>query len=438
MKQALEKLLASASERFDEAEVFFRSHESVSLKIYKGETEEFSIAESGGVSLRVKEGDKTGGAYSESLEEEHLLDLLSAAQESLELSEEKEFFFAGAQEYPQVESELPTPADPAELTKKLLELESRLYSADPRIVNTYGTYFAQVRAKKILMNSHGLSLEDEGGYSRLAAIPIAEDDKGMVTGFGADVKVQASDLDWEAVFEEAVRTSLSQLGAEPVATGQYPLVFTNLAITRLFGSFTGNFIAENVLKGRSLLKGKLGETIAASKITLIDDPNHPSSLQPSSFDDEGVPVFPLTLIESGVLKDYLYNLRNAAKEGRESNGRGARGISSSVGTSPHHLFIEPGEKSLEELLSEMGEGLLITEITGSAGLDPVSGDFSVPVKGFVIEGGEKAQPVNEVLLAGNFYAMLRDVQALGDTLRVGSGAMLCPAMRFGPMQVSGQ
>lgn len=78
----------------------------------------------------------------------------------------------------------------------------------------------------------------------------------------------------------------------------------------------------------------------------------------------------------------------------------------------------------------MGTGLLVTEITGYAGIDSVSGDFSVPIKGFYVENGSTVHPVNEVLIAGNFYQMMKDVQALGDALRIGSGSVLCPAMLF--------
>lgn len=438
MNQRLEHLLERASQRFEEAEVFYRASESTSLKIYQGETEEFSIASTGGVSLRVKSGGKAGIAYSESLEEVHLQELIEEAKESMELSEEEEFFYQGGGTYPQVEVQLPEPVNPEEYAEKLVGLERSFFSADERIDNAYGTGFSQVRSRRMLLSSHGLRLESAAGYSRIMGIPIAKDESGMVVGVGYDVKVNPEELDWEAVFEEALERALSQLGAKPVRSGKYPLLFTNMAATSLLQGFAGNFIAESVQKGRSLLKGKIGEKIASPLIDLIDDPFHPSSLIPVAFDDEGVPVGPLSLIQEGELVDYLYNLKSAAKDGRPSNARGSRGISTSGGTSPHHLFIRPGELSLDEMKEQMGSGILVTEITGYAGVDPVSGDFSVPIRGFRIEGGSSLHPVNEVLIAGNFYEMLKEVQALGESLRLGSGSLLCPAMLFSPMQVSGE
>lgn len=438
MNQRLEVLLEKATKRFDEAEVYFRSGESTSLKVYKGEIEEFSIASTGGVSLRVKKGAKTGVAYSESLEESHLAELIAQAQESLELSEEEEYFFAGAPTYPEVQAQLPEAVEPEQCAERLIGLERSFYSADERIENAYGTAFSQVRSRRALLSSHGFRLEDAGGYSIIQGAPIAKDENGMVSGSGYDIKIHPSEFDWEAVFEEALENTLSQLGAKPVTSGKYPLLFTNTAASRLLSGFIGNFVAESVQKGRSLLKGKLGERIASPLIQMVDDPFQPTSLIPVAFDDEGVPVEPLTLIEEGQLVDYLYNLKSAAKDGRASNARGSRGISTSGGTSPHHLYLQPGKTPLEELKQQLGRGLLVTEITGFAGMDAVSGDFSVPIKGFYIEEGSHAHPVNEVLIAGNFYQMLKEVQALGDTLRVGSGSLLCPAMLFSPMQVSGE
>lgn len=438
MKERLEKLLEKACACFDEAEVFYLSSESTSLRVYEGETEEFSIASTGGVSLRAKSEGKTGMAYSESLEEEHLFELIEEVKESMELSEEEEYFFAGAEYYPEVAYHLPEAVDPDIYAEKLVGLERGFYAADSRIESAYGAAFSQVRRQRMLLSGHGFTLEDAGGYCAIHGSPIAKDKNGMVSGSSYDIKIDPSQLEWEAVLEEALERTLSQLGAKPVSSGKYPLLLTNTAASTLFGGFVGNFVAENIQKGRSLLKGKIGEKIASSIVEFIDDPFHETSLIPVAFDDEGVPVEALRLIQDGVLVDYLYNLKSAAKDGRTSNARGSRGISTPTRTSPHHMYMCPGNTSLEELKQQMGTGLLVTEITGYAGIDSVSGDFSVPIKGFYVENGSTVHPVNEVLIAGNFYQMMKDVQALGDALRIGSGSVLCPAMLFSSMQVSGK
>lgn len=184
--------------------------------------------------------------------------------------------------------------------------------------------------------------------------------------------------------------------------------------------FSSIFSAEAAQKGLSLLKGREGEAIASEAVTIVDDPHRPHSAASQSFDGEGVPTRKKNVVEKGVLQTLLHNLTTAAKQGVTTTGNAARGYASAVGVAPTNFYIAPSQESVEAMLARMGEGFLITEVSGlHAGANQISGDFSLLAKGFAVRGGQKAEPVEQITVAGNFFAVLKDVVAVADDLAFG-------------------
>ena len=171
--------------------------------------------------------------------------------------------------------------------------------------------------------------------------------------------------------------------------------------------------AENAQKKLSLLAGREGETIAASCVTLMDDPLLPGGFASAPFDGEGSACRTKAVIENGVLKTLLHSRSN--------------------------FFFRPGEKDLDSLLADMGEGLLITELGGlHAGANPVSGDFSLIAKGFRVAGGKQGLPVEQITVAGNFYQLLKNIQAVGSDLEFKGSGIGSPSVDIGSIHVAGK
>lgn len=130
-----------------------------------------------------------------------------------------------------------------------------------------------------------------------------------------------------------------------------------------------------------------------------------------------MPTRKKNVVEKGVLQTLLHNLTTAAKQGVATTGNAARGYASAVGVAPSNFYIAPSQESVEAMLARMGEGFLITEVSGlHAGANQISGDFSLLAKGFAVRGGQKAEPVEQITVAGNFFAVLKDVVAVADDL----------------------
>ena len=165
-----------------------------------------------------------------------------------------------------------------------------------------------------------------------------------------------------------------------------------------------------------------------------------TALNKIPFDDEGVLSTSKAIINKGVFSTALYNLKSAYKAGRASTGNGFRG-GSFVSEAPTNLIVEPGDKSFEKLCEEAGEGIILTDLSGlHAGVNQISGDFSLLCEGFLIEGGKQGRPVEQITVAGNFYEVIRKIEAVGnDVLNVpsGDGEFFTPSVLISSLAISG-
>ena len=187
----------------------------------------------------------------------------------------------------------------------------------------------------------------------------------------------------------------------------------------LLAVYSAVFNARNVQMGMSLLRGKLGETIASDCVTITDDPDRNASS--IHFDAEGVATYRKCVVENGVLKTFLHNRESAKADGVVSTGNASKGgYSSPIGISPFVFAIEPGSLSLDELFKKANNGVYITEIKGlHAGADAVTGDFSLECAGYLIKDGKKSNAVKSFTIAGNFFELLKSVDSLSNDLQLG-------------------
>ena len=200
-----------------------------------------------------------------------------------------------------------------------------------------------------------------------------------------------------------------------------PVVMDKAAMRTMLATFAGVFSAEAAQKGLSLLGGKEGGNVAASAVTIWDDPSDGLGLAGMPFDGEGVPTQKKAVVENGKLNTLLYTLKSAKKAGKNTTGNAARAsYMSIVGTAPTNFYIAPGKNTVEQLYQMAGNGVRIDELMGThAGANPISGDFSLSCKGMKIENGKLTGPVEQITVSGNFYKLLEGIRAVGDDLWFG-------------------
>lgn len=434
---------------FEECEVYESRGESFRVMVFEGKVDDYKVNTSFGLSFRGMKNGRMGYAYTEVLDEDAVSMLLRSAADNAAVieSEDPQFIFAGAgkEDYKPVEAYYPalaqlTPARKIELT---LEMEAAALRADPRITTVeycmlqYGDGSVRIR------NSRGLDLSERSNDLFAYLEPVAEADGKREEGHAYRITHDPDGLEPEAMAREAAENALTKLGAAPVPSGSYDILLGNEAAGDMLSAFSDIFSADAAQKGLSLLKGRVGETIAAPCVTLMDDPHLRDGFASAGFDAEGVPTCTKAVIDGGVLGTLLHNLKTAAKDGTTSTGNAAkRSYKSPVGVSPFNFYVKPGDAPPEALMRRMGRGLMITEVVGlHSGTDTVSGDFSLMGNGFVIEEGRRGRPVDQITIAGNFFMMLKAIEAVGSDLRFGlpgTGCVGSPSLWVRELSVAGK
>ena len=424
----------------ESAEVYAVSDNGFSVNVLKQEIIKYSVERSNGLNLRVLYAGKTGYAYTEVFEDPETL-VAHAIDNAKAIENTDANPMQGACEYPEITVK-PNPVVDRSEEEKIdlaLRMERDTLAFDPR-VNRMGYCSVETGvAETHISNTLGLSADRRERYSYAVLAPILKDGEEEHESYS--FKFGPEMIEYGNIIRESVENALMQFHASPVDSGEYRILLRNDAAADLLSAFSSMFFAERVQKGLSLLTGKLGEQIASPAITILDDPFEADN--PRAYDAEGVPSVLTTVVENGVLKSYLYNLKSAQKDGVASTSNAGRmGAAGAVTTAPSNFYIGKGEQSFDELKKALNNGLIITELSGlHAGLNPISGDFSLIAKGQLVENGEIVRSVDQITVAGNFLAMMKGIETVGSDLRFGppmGGRIGTPSLLIEKLVVSGK
>ncbi len=428
-----------------EYELYYQAGSSTSVDTFQHSVNEFTSSYDGGICFRCIVGGKMGYASTESLTPDQAKAVVMKAVDSASVLEAEEQVFLGerGQVYEPLEDKsypLPTTE---ELIAKVLETTEKLYAADPMAVDGCQTQGIIETSEVAIYNSKGLDLHHCNSAAGLVVVGVVSNGKEMSNDY--QIKLgQLSKIDTDALVKKAIGSAKEQLGGEVAPTGQYPVVFSPEAMTSLLGVYSGIFNSEAAQKGLSKLADKEGEIIAAPWVTLIDDPFHAENPEPANFDAEGSPTHKKAVIENGVLNTLLYNLKTAAVAGKKTTGNASKGgYDAAVGIRPFTMYLAGGEMTEEELLQKAGNGVYITDLSGlHAGADSVSGDFSLQSAGYMIENGKKTRYVKSFTVAGNFYELLKNIEALANNSHLpramGKTAFGAPTTLVSGLSVAGK
>jgi len=428
---------------YTDMEIYYSGSRAISVVVRQSEVDTYRITETNGLSFRGMIGGKLGYAFTEKIAEDSIAFLLEEAEGNaavLEMEDDDELF-AGSEKYPQLDtySALLMQTDPDTLIEAAKTVERIVLEQDERIAMVRQSA-ASVREHELLIaNTRGLHCHQQDSVGSVSIYLLAGEEQETVTGGWFDYSLtDFSLIRLEEIAARAVAETVSKLGAAPVPSDNYPIILREDAASNLLQTHASIFSAENVEKGFSSLVGKLGQRIAGSNITLIDDPLMTGVPGTSGFDAEGVAAQRNELIHEGTLMTFLHNRKTAAKAGVETTGNAAKGgYKGKIGVSHHNLYLAPGTRSLDELIASTERGILITELQGlHAGTNPTSGNFSLACLGYLIENGNISRPVNQITVSGNFYDLLGEVEELGNDLRF-IGSCTSPSLKIASLSISG-
>jgi PmbA protein len=434
----LDKLFKEASKKgITDIQVYSSKSSNISIEIFEGETDRYEISDSSRLVIRGIYNKKMGTYVTEIMEDsviDEAIESIIASAKNID-SLDDAIIYEGDKEYKKLDDIYNEKLSKIDITKKiakLKELDKTLREFDKRVTVVESMY-AENANQVILKNSKGLDLANKANSAYFGAQVIVKDDNDQRTGFDVQISNDFEDFNVEEIAKDIVVDALESLGANPVPSGKYEIVFKNTAIAALLSAFQNIFSAISVQKGISLLKGKLNTIVGSDLVTIVDDPFMKKSAGSRSFDDEGVATKYKELIKNGKLMTFLHNLVTAKKDGVEPTGNGLGGNIAAI-----NMKLLPGKNSLDEMISSIKEGIFITDVQGThAGANPVSGDFSLQASGYYIKDGKKVRPVALITVAGNFVDMLKEIVMVGSDLKISYYGVATPSIKVNSMQVSG-
>ncbi|PYX47925.1 MAG: peptidase [Acidobacteria bacterium] len=398
------------------AEAVVREGDEFSTVVRLGQVETLKESGSRAIGVRVFFGKRAASTYSSDFSRAGLDRMLKSALELAKITSE----------------------DPFGGIPEVSQLGSLKVDFDPRIKNSEGGSFDAATGRKVLANSHGFVGEYRRSYCSVAAIPIAQDEKGgMQRDYWFSVARNLGRLDPpEQVGRIAAERTIRRLGARKAKTSHVPVIFDPMVAASILEHIFEGVNGDSVYRGASFLAGKLGQKIAGENVTVIDDGTMPGGFGTSPFDGEGIPTRRKLVIENGVLKSYLLNTYTAKKLGLETTANASRGLAGTPGIGPGNYFLQPGTKTPKEIIGDVKEGLYVTEFLGH-GANLVTGDYSRGASGLWISGGELTYPVEEITVAGNLREMFFHISEIANDLEF-RGAVASPTIRIDGLTVGGE
>jgi PmbA protein len=415
--------------------------ESLSLHVTArgGRLEDADRSEAREIALRVFTGKRSASVSSSDLSDDGLTRLAERAVSMARYAPEDEW--AGladpadlAVTAPDLDLFDPVAPDVARLETLALETEAAAGAA-PGVTQIDEAWAGWGASGFLLATTTGFCRGWRASSHHFGVSAIAARNGAMERDYDADSARHAEDLKSAAmVGAEAGRRAAARLGAAKAPSGKRTVVFENRVAGSLLSAFASAIAGTAIARGVSFLRDRLGEQVFARGIRVIDDPFLRRGAASHPFDSEGAAGARRDVVSDGVLTGWMLNSASARQLGLRTTGHAARGGAGAPGVSPSNLWIEAGPKSLNQMLSEVGDGVLVTEMFGPS-LNPNTGDWSVGVAGFLIDKGERGAPVSEITVAGNLRDMFLRLEPAADLeFRRGTNA---PSLRVDAMSVAG-
>jgi PmbA protein len=408
----------------DEVEAFAQSVRISEVVIERAEIQNERVKTHSGIGMRIIKKKKLGFAFTSVLSKESIEQACRNANSlaNVSLPNPDWVSLPIATKFPK------TPAgmfdtETAEMgSDGVLKLAMKAYdeanACDKRVTIDDGK-FSAVRGEAAVTNSHGVEADGKGtllsGY--LACVAKS---KGEVSSmaFEYDIARSLKDFSPKRIGRVAAENAVASLGPKAVAsfTGKV-LLDCDVAAEILLLPLVAGVNADNVQRGRSLWAGKLGDSVASEKLTVIDDGLMSKGIGSSRFDAEGVPCQKTPVITTGKLEGFLHNSFTANKERRKSTGNAFRGgydMLPSIFVS--NLIIGAGKQRLDDIIAEVDKGIVVRRFSGN--VRPDSGEFSgIAKQASYIENGEIRHSLKETMVSGNAFQTLKNILEIGSETR---------------------
>ncbi|VTT27760.1 peptidase PmbA [Klebsiella pneumoniae] len=433
LEQAVSTALELAKVSSDGAEVAVTKTTGISVSTRYGEVENVEFNSDGALGITVYYQNRKGSASSTDLSPEAIKRTVQAALDIARYTSPDPFAGVADRELlafdaPDLDLFHPTEIDADRAIELAARAEQAALQADSRITNTEGGSFNSHVGIKVFGNSHGMLQGYCSSRHSLSSCVIAEANGDMERDYAYTIGRAMEDLKSpESVGEECARRTLSRLSPRKLSTMKAPVLFAAEVATGLFGHLVGAISGGSVYRKSTFLLDSLGQQILPEWLTIEEHPHLLKGLASTPFDSEGVRTERRDIIKDGVLQNWLMTSYSARKLGLQSTGH-AGGI--------HNWRIAGQGHSFDDLLRQLGTGLVVTELMGQA-VSALTGDYSRGASGFWVENGVIQYPVSEITIAGNLKDMWRNMVTIGSDIETRSNIQ-CGSILLPEMKIAGQ
>jgi PmbA protein len=411
MKNVMEKVLGQVVDQNAEADLMFSSSRSLKMSSEKGAISTYNVAGTQILGIRVIKDGRVGLSYTESMDEESLSLMVSKALQNAETTvqnhDEKVLNISGT-----ISDELSVPETEVDLavkTARAIELETEVRKLDSRVTSVpYNSYSEQDYLSHYLSTKGRFTTYKDKSYTIVSSAVM--DEKGKKSSYYDYHTAHVfRDLKFKKVIDTAFFHAKNLLEEKTLPSGKYNVRFTEDSLKSLIDCFSNFYSAKSAMDKLNPWASHLGEVVISKDLSITDHPTFERSFRTSKFDSEGVERKPLELIKDGVLKSLYHNSVTATHFKTQTTGHASRSATSPLGVYGTDLLIQgKNSKPLPDKYLE------VIQMDGLySGANRVTGAFSVAIKGYVWEHGQRVSTFGNITMSGKLMDLLKNVEVVG-------------------------
>lgn len=400
----IDDLFLEASKRSIPIEVYRINSKGCSIKMFEKELETYEVADVSTYNIKAKINNKIVQMDLDNINNpSRILDTLESIAISVDDESEEEL----AKNEDKIDGiETYTELDLNQVVNDFIEIYK--LKDEYRLLDKITLYFNSSYVERAIINSLGTDLKDSNYIIDLSAEVIVKDGEKVQTGY-FELPLKKYDIQlFKRKTVSLIEDTITKLNCSSQASSKYKVLLNNECVYEIINSLSEAFTEEQISKKVSPFTDKYQKKIFSDKITIVEDPSNSQYIGKRLFDDEGTPTYFKKIVEKGVFTSKLYNNKYASKANTTSTGN-------SYGV--RNMYITPGNKTNDELLEEMKNGILIDNIEGlHAGFNKTTGNFSLQAEGYLIENGKKVKPLNMIVISTDIFELLSNVIEVGNDL----------------------
>ncbi len=452
LKNNFNKIIELAKNEQAQVELLYKESENLNLSFKKKQLEKFESIQSQMAGLRVIYKNTQGYAYTENLSEESLLQtyqeaLLNAKNMSDYAKDDQtntlllhNLDVSIQKQSPHLAKEKVEDIDLKDKKNLAQQLEENCYKISSFIQSVPWVGFSESTNQTRIMNSHGLDRQNCTQSYMAYAYPLAKDHESTKMGGESVFTRNFHSIDIDQITQLATQKAVEKLNAKPLKTNHYATIIHRDEFPMILQMIESYFSAKDVFENKSLWSKKLNQLVASEFFNLSDNPLDFNFSGFRPFDSEGYDTQITSLIENGVLKNFITNSEYAIKMKLPHTKSAARSPVGAMGIGCSTLFVQPGQQSLQNFLNQQkGPVVFITEFAGGlhAGFKSSTGDFSLPAEGLLYDNGQLVGPVDQFVVSGNINDLLMKITGLGQQLNNGASGYVAPDVYIESLSYAG-